>query len=619
MRRQEYIKLVNDWNEFLLKESLIKEDLLVESILLEEGYLSDIAKEVGKKGILFLLANVISSSPVHSKDTSVSPIGEKRAELRAALGPDLSSEIERRALEPEAQEAAEEIIARLKTKNTGDSDNQASFKGFLTPEDLERFHRETGKKVFSQENMSITSLPGVYVKETFELDRASGKELSKIIEKAKKIYNEELDERTFLITVNGKKYAVVVEADEENSKNNVTRLLNRWSINIANSITELVITEINSNDKKLIERAQECRLVLNRMIADNAYANFSSGKYFASFVSANDYKDYFWNCTKSEVNRVENPPDFSYDNSSLSGVITFSIGYFKSRQKKQEAILIHELGHLLSDQSGTEIVDTHLLKKFYRFLANKKHSKVKKFNLKDIGEFLLREELSDHDIHASGMLSLLSKKSKRIILKASRAFANQLLGGGAIEAIDDQNFSFIISIGQAYYSNLEERIENMLTVANSIYTIEGSDPNAAKLLKMLKKKNPSMEKQDLQNLFDEKYIEFVSLKRETYFKSLINDILESGFFDLNFENMDSSILNKRRAKRIIRSFINKKTRGKKHFKNFDDQRLMRLINLSGFDDNPAVGARRVEASLRNLIRLADENIQKHAGHDHEQN
>lgn len=619
MNRIEYIELVNDWNEFLLKESLRKEDLLVESILLEEGYLSDIAKEVGRKGILYLLANIISSSPVYSKDTTsptVSAIGEKRAELRAALGPDKRKEIERRAQEPEVRDAAEKIIARLKTQNTGESDNQDRFKGFLTPEDLERFHRETGKKVFSQENMSITSLPGVYVKETFELDRASGKELSKIIEKAKKIYDEELDERTFLITVNGKKYAVVIEADEENSKNNVTRLLNRWSINIANAITDLVVTEIDSNDKKLIERAQECRLRLTSMIANNAYANFSSGKYLASFVSADAYKQYFWNCTEDEVNRTENPPDFRYDNSKLSGVITFSIGFFKSRQKKLEAVLIHELGHLLSDQSGTEIVATHLLKKFYRYLVSKNYAKVKKFNLKDIGEFLLREELSDHGMHVGGMLSLLSKKSKRIILKASRAFANQLLGGGAIEAIDDQNFSFIISIHQAYYSNLEERIENMLTVVNSIYTFEDSDPNAAKLLKMLKKKNPSMGKQDLQNLFDEKYIEFISLKRETYFKSLINDILESSFFDLDFENMNFSMLNKRKAKRIIRSFINKKTRGKKHFENFDDQRLMRLLNFHGFENNPVEGARLLEASLTNILKLADENIQKHAGHDH---
>ena len=48
MKRQEYIKLVSDWNNFLLKEEkrLLNDNLLIESILLNESRLKSLAKKL---------------------------------------------------------------------------------------------------------------------------------------------------------------------------------------------------------------------------------------------------------------------------------------------------------------------------------------------------------------------------------------------------------------------------------------------------------------------------------------------------------------------------------------------------------------------------------------------
>lgn len=616
MNNQEYKKILKEWNDFLLKEEncLLNEQLLLEKFILSEG-LRDIASKYGKKGLLYLVSLVLSSS-LTSKDASGEPLlnDNQRNVIEDSLEepPEDSKELEDLAKQPE-------IVAQIKTKFK--LNNQSSFKGFLKSEDLERFYRQTGKKVFTKESMSITKLPGIYVKETFELDKASSKELNKIIEKAKKIYDEQLDERTFLITVNGKKYGVVVEPDLENSRNQIMSLLIRWSHNIANTITDLVVSKINSNDKKLIEKAESCQFDLALKISNMTLKHSLRGKNSAgSYIDVENYFSYWAKCFDVEIDETST---FSFNNTGLVGIITLPSGFFESWLSSKvglEGILIHELGHLLSSQSGTAIVDNYMLRKFYKFLEE--DNKTKSFNLKDIAKFILREELSAHMLSMKGILPMLSKKTKKLILKASKTFASQLLGSSAIEKIDDTNFSFIIGIEQSYYNNLEERIENTFTVVNSIYSNSGYEykQNAIKFLRLLKKKNPSMKKEDLQELFNKKYLGHVFSKRKSFFKLLVNGILDSSFFNLDFDNLDSSNIDKEKAFRMLSSLINDLIddieKEKDYFEVFDGHRFFQLINLEGFNKNPTEGARLLKNSLESILKIVEENNNSHEGHDH---
>lgn len=580
MKRREYSKILKEWNDFLLKEEnrLLNEQLLLESFLLNED-LRDIANKYGRKGLLFL-ASLVLSNTLPSKNASAQPSPVTTSQY-SEENPEKAKKLKRLAQD-------DEIVAQIINKTR--ENNQTSFKGFLKPEDLERFYRETGKKVFTQKNMSITKLPGTYIKETFELDKVSSKELAKILKKAKKIYNEKLDERTFLITVNGKKYAVVVESDGETNRQQDHHTIIRWSNNIANSITNLLITKINSNNKKLINEAKRCQyelaLTISNMTINNSLRPNSKG---GSFISTDAYFSYWARCVSDYFNSSITMPEsveFSFDNTSLMGVITLPVGFFEG-SLGHETILIHELGHLLSDQSGNEIISTSTLKSFYKFLDQ--NNKTSNFNLEDIARFILSEELLNYQITSDVSLFSLSNKTKKIILKASKTFANQLLGSGSVEKIDNLNFSFTIGLKKSYYGNLEERIENIFSVVNSIdvgLEYESHKSSEAKLI-----------------------------KRKAYFKSLINDMLKSSFFTLDFDNIDSSSLNREKARNLVFNLFFNLTADKEYFDNFDSARFFALTNFKGFDKSPAEGARLLKHSLNNILKIVEHN-NSHEGHNH---
>lgn len=70
MNRQEYIELVNDWNNFILKEEkkFLNERLLVESIILNENKLKKLASKAGISSIAMLIALASSVSGATPKE-----------------------------------------------------------------------------------------------------------------------------------------------------------------------------------------------------------------------------------------------------------------------------------------------------------------------------------------------------------------------------------------------------------------------------------------------------------------------------------------------------------------------------------------------------------------------
>ncbi len=565
MNNKEYQQIFLEWQNFLNnsveENNVLSEAVILENLILHEG-LKQISAKFGREGLLYLASLAIPALlPSHVQAENLEgniPRHQIATIKKLSQDPGVIASLEQ-ALNSKRNSVGEEI---------GD------------PQAILNFRRGLDEKVFTEERMDVSLLSGVFVKETYKDGFQNKEAIQKIVKKVKKIISSNSSDRSFYIKVNNKKYIVIVDADSSTS----LRAINNASSQISHSIVRDVIGRFKTSNKEIKQAAKQCKLELTDRIerhVKSSFNNLRDGSY-GSFMSVNQFFEIFYKCFNFEYDLVEKgSKDFEILSpaESLHGIITIDTPLIKSlTDGKLASTLKHEIGHLLSSQADSDgVIDTKTLEMFYKYLENESiGGSPDSFSLSDIAKFIFVQHCKKHGVNLTeNALNFLENKTKRILLKMSKKFANQLLSSNSIE-IKNKKLSFIVDYN-FYYSNLEERVENLKSWMLSI----NSDQKAEKAESFLKSFYSYLSDGDYENDVEE----------------YLKDSTEKEF-------------NHWQAERVIKDFI--KTLIEKDSESFSDSDLYRfnmLLNFQGYSTSKQEGHKRLKSSVKNLLTLFENHIE----------
>lgn len=164
-------------------------------------------------------------------------------------------------------------------------------------------------------------------------------------------------------------------------------------------------------------------------------------------------------------------------------VVLYSSKKDKSSPAEKEDTLIHELGHLVSkdndhNQLNLSTMQDSFLKywvsyKYSAMVKNKKDSKV--FTNYDIVNFIINEKINTIFSNISSFNDLTELGKKKILL-FSRELIRYMINGNAIEKLKNSKYKINLKLDKvnskfnSYFSNFEERVENLGDFVRSVNT-----------------------------------------------------------------------------------------------------------------------------------------------------
>jgi hypothetical protein len=620
MKRSEYREIYFAFNNYLQKseQQLLREDLIYENLILNEG-LRDLADKFGREGILWLTLT-----------SSINMFGLKAtAQTFNASEEQVESITENPPPGVENATKADKFVISQSMENmskTEKFDEVLTLDDFdFKKENIEDFENELAASDFvTTGDMPVENMSGIFIKETFKSNDQNKKIIQAIIKKGMEIYESGKSNRVFYIKVNNLKYAIAVNPNISNS--NSTSLVSKSATNITESILKHTLPNITAGDDESKEKFKQCRLTfhdtLNNIIFEDLIKNTNSA--IASYFDANVYRNIFNRCFFKEAEKIKSVK-FSINEGDLAGIITLRWIFFQDHLDSLKALnpewqhvskemmsefLVHELGHLLSDQSGSNIMAKHEISELYNGIS------LKRFRVKDVNSYIALQNFNRlgvldnleelgvkrEDIDTYDVSDYLSEKATKKLTKVSVYLIKQMLGGGAIVKGEDNYFYWTFADKDKnkylYYMSLEERIENFKNWVSSV--------------RLKNQKHKTIEK-----FFDE-LLEYTSdLSKDSEFLSDMKDFAEDDREENDNRNIDKLVdeINGKRARDSFDYYLRYEMKIK-GIKSSDLNRFLNLLNFSRFgkdSGNFEKGRKYLNFSIENLKKMFEENFK---GHDH---
>jgi len=480
MNRKEYTLLLEDWNNFLIKEEkkLIQEQILIESIILNESLIK-LAKKFGKKvafGMLIIKLFELNPNinkynphdPTSYKLPAIERISDQAAKTLETHGLDVNN------IDPaEAVEAAEE---NKELQSIGEEDfndsleiTKALFKVFG-----DSFEDELEKS-------DISLMKGIYSKKVYDNWKNNNYKdneiLKNIIRTVKGDFGQKYKTVSLKDNVNVMIYAFKDKSDlNEKIVEYVTNEIILPSIKIKKKEN----TRKTSRYKKLVDKLtrnpindEKIYNDIKIFIKDLTKAEITEWLNLPNTNSLGNYWDY--KKLQDNINKatsyVYRKVGFELELNELKGGV---IGIRVDEQTDEEIMntLIHEFGHALDQQESSELA--------YSFIEFLKQSNVMNPNLsvkevklpkKKFVEFILSEIRIDFGITAPWVWENFNKSGKKKLLNNVKHLIKYLKGSNIIRVNKDDTIDLMINIynkGEVYYHILEERIENLGNWTRSI-------------------------------------------------------------------------------------------------------------------------------------------------------
>jgi len=654
MKRSEYRDIYYAFNNYLEKseQQYIREDLLYENLVLNES-LQSFAKKVGREGIFYLAA--ITAINAFGLDAAANKLNVPKTELaqiaNEASGENNTPQDTVDAATKAAQENPGKILA-LKQQIENMSTERA-YNEILTLDDFdfnkknsEEFNKILDKEiefVAAKKGDAFEHMNGVFIKETFKASDQNKKIVDEIIKKAKEIHDYSQIDRVFDIKVNNFKYAVVVHSSFD-EKSNVS-LMNRYATNITNSLMDAVVPNLTESDENAEDAFEQCKISLHNHIHNKTFKHLLTQKTprFASFISKKAFAEGFYRCFGKKLEEVKTKiinymPSVSLNSTKYAGIVTLESNFFQSMSiffgnrslkevspEQMSSMFIHELGHLVSDQSGQDTIAKYQMQNFFENM-----NKVR-FTLRDVAEFIVIENLINlgferEEIDSFEILKKLNKEALQLVIITAKKFLGQMVSIGVLYEYAGKNdltgkeetyYDVLIdkkNSDSLYFGNPEERIENLRTW---ILSLDGDNKldTAEKILNDL--------------------VAYTGPKNSEFAKEIMDDVSydREDNKDLSIERLTKNY-ERGSARNNIDYFLIQKVYKKYKIRNRSEHwRLMKLINLDGFSRNGELLNIKILCpkgyinighwithksikGLKDLMQNFDENV-NHDHHDHD--
>jgi len=489
MNRKEYTLLLENWNNFLIKEEkkLIQEQLLIESIILSEGLLELSRKFSPKIAIGLLVLNFLKLS---------------LSDYNQAKPNHIAFAAEKIGVEKKTAQDAVKEFEKLSDRQIEELEN-------FSEEDVNKKNiiSKLISKLFSEsfeqaiENTDVSILKGFYSKKVYDTWKNRTYENNIILDEIIKVIKEKSELKTFKLEDNTE---VIIYAFKDRKK---------LSEQISNyMIDEVIIPSINiksslgDNPEEIIAAIKkETRKLINSYILPD-YTKTAGGKCFDYKVLQSEIME---NLNKPEYDAVFKNVNIKL-NPAKGGIIGLeaddesSINYVRNT-------LIHELGHSLQNLDNFHMA--HRFLSYLKYEFKKPHYKdIKNLDItlekKLFFNFMIEEVAYKLNLKVNLVWQSLNKEGQEKIVKNVKNLINYLKGGNLIE-FRNNNFYLTVDIDdhkRVYFHMLEERIENLgdwARIVTKKAKRSGHEETVEIPLKLLKKVKENLKK-ELDYSFKEK-------------------------------------------------------------------------------------------------------------------